>query len=276
MSEIPIQTNQIKQCDFCKRNSLETRVHYSPSAQMYLCGKHYQQFNRFGKLLTKTRRDKNEIKIYDTYAEIIIQDANLNECCRAIIDKEDVEKCMQHRWFKDSCGYIATRICEKQTRKIALHRFILGYCGNDEIDHINRNKLDNRKQNLRIVNHIDNMNNNDHCNIQRRQNRWLVIITRFGYKISKSYYDYEQAESFVKNIREKTKEELIAEGYVKANASRKHKTEHKGITKELSGKYSVRVYIHGRHNIGTYETIEKAIIARDNFIKNFRKAEIAS
>lgn len=40
-----------------------------------------------------------------------------------------------------------------------LHRLVLGYSGNMDIDHINGNGLDNRKSNLRIVSHSKNISN---------------------------------------------------------------------------------------------------------------------
>lgn len=62
-----------------------------------------------------------------------------------IISKADFEKVHTHRWAKGSDGYWFTRINKKNIR---LHRFIL----NEEaecIDHINRNRNDNRRENLR-------------------------------------------------------------------------------------------------------------------------------
>lgn len=40
-----------------------------------------------------------------------------------------------------------------------MHRLILNLLGNQQTDHINGNGLDNRRSNLRICNHADNMKN---------------------------------------------------------------------------------------------------------------------
>lgn len=69
----------------------------------------------------------------------------------ALVDAEDAEKCLKHSWCV-SQGYAIS--CFKG-RKIPMHRFVLGYGPNDyddfHVDHINHNRLDNRKCNLRIV-----------------------------------------------------------------------------------------------------------------------------
>lgn len=68
-----------------------------------------------------------------------------------VVDAEDADRVSEKFWnYKVSKGYI---ICpERQMKRLPLHRFILGIT--DEkimVDHINRNKLDCRKSNLRIV-----------------------------------------------------------------------------------------------------------------------------
>ncbi|KKK80086.1 hypothetical protein LCGC14_2827010 [marine sediment metagenome] len=65
------------------------------------------------------------------------------------INSEDFDRINEHRWWYDkSNGYVHTRINGK---KVYMHRFIIGNNTKQRTDHINRNKLDNRKENLRIV-----------------------------------------------------------------------------------------------------------------------------
>ena len=68
-------------------------------------------------------------------------------------------------------------------RKIFLHRFILNYCGDKDIDHINRNGLDNRKYNLRIINHSDNIRNQSEC----RKGIKRVKSGKYQASITKNY-----------------------------------------------------------------------------------------
>ena len=70
-----------------------------------------------------------------------------------LVDEEDYETCSQHHWSL-SKGYVV-RGTEKggKRRKILLHRQIMGLGFGDvrQVDHINCDKLDNRRSNLRII-----------------------------------------------------------------------------------------------------------------------------
>ncbi len=78
-----------------------------------------------------------------------------------VIDEEDVPKIKDFFWWDNGMGYVLTQ--DKQSReKIQIHRLILGLEKDSPIivDHINRNKHDNRKANLRLVTqHQNSMNN---------------------------------------------------------------------------------------------------------------------
>lgn len=73
------------------------------------------------------------------------------------IDKDDLEKVKSRNWFAAS-DYIGSNITIGGVRKILyLHNFIMnnivfpGRGAKSSIDHINRDGLDNRKENLRLV-----------------------------------------------------------------------------------------------------------------------------
>lgn len=78
-----------------------------------------------------------------------------------IIDEEDVCKIRDYYWWDNGVGYVLTRD-RKTKEKIQIHRFILGLTKDSHItvDHINRNKHDNRKSNLRLVTQHQNAMNN--------------------------------------------------------------------------------------------------------------------
>lgn len=76
------------------------------------------------------------------------------------IDDEDLPFISMFSWFMDKDGYAVTNVSPGtiEQKGIKLHRLIMDF-PNDFIDHINREPLDNRKSNLRIVSHRENHNN---------------------------------------------------------------------------------------------------------------------
>jgi len=64
----------------------------------------------------------------------------------AIVDDADFDWLMQWRWHVSEKGY-AIRYSNR--KRIRMHRFITGVPLGEEVDHKNRNKLDNQRHNLR-------------------------------------------------------------------------------------------------------------------------------
>lgn len=118
------------------------------------CSKHYSQVRKHGHILERTRYDPNEIIEYDDYAEIVLYDKQCKEIARAIIDLDDVDKVKQYKWHLDNDGYASSG-----RNSMKLHKLIMECLDNMTIDHINRNRLDNRKENLRFCTHQQNMMN---------------------------------------------------------------------------------------------------------------------
>lgn len=103
----------------------------------------------------RTIFDKNEIIIYGDHAEIILYKNNV-EIERSVIDIEDVERVSTIKWRLSKERYaIAT---SKDNTCIFLHNFILNRNPNkvETVDHINRCRLDNRKENLGVVSFTEN------------------------------------------------------------------------------------------------------------------------
>lgn len=117
-----------------------------------LCGKHYSQYIRYGKVKLRTKYDLNEIEEFSNHAIIYLYNKDGDIIAETLIDKEDIPKVINNKWCRDKNGYV------KNSKQGYLHRILLGET-NLFIDHINGNKLDNRKRNLRICNNADNLKN---------------------------------------------------------------------------------------------------------------------
>lgn len=70
-----------------------------------------------------------------------------------VVDREDYPYLSQFNWFVDRKGYALRSLPRNggQSLKVRLHRELIGAKKGEIVDHINRDKLDNRKSNLRIV-----------------------------------------------------------------------------------------------------------------------------
>lgn len=84
---------------------------------------------------------------------------------RVIVDDEDFDKVSKWRWSIHRQGYVfrmkyagGGKYNEKH-EIVYLHRFILSSREGQIVDHINRNKLDNRKSNLRYSTKSENCAN---------------------------------------------------------------------------------------------------------------------
>lgn len=90
-------------------------------------------------------------------------------------DLEDYDKIRKYYWKVSSQnGYVTatTSRGEYTTRHILLHRFIMNPPNDMVVDHINRQKTDNRKTNLRICTQKENMQN-----VDRRGKEYYAPIT---------------------------------------------------------------------------------------------------
>jgi len=76
-----------------------------------------------------------------------------------IVDDADYEKVSPYRWHRlgGRRSYYASATIKN--KDVLLHRLILDAKPGEQIDHINGNKLDNRRENLRLCSHSQNMAN---------------------------------------------------------------------------------------------------------------------
>lgn len=105
----------------------------------------------------------------------------------AIVDSDDIEKVNQYKWHVALCGkdYYAKGYITR-TKPIHMSRLIMGLLPGDkrQVDHINHDTLDNRKENLRIVTLQQNCQNRKNVKgyyWNKEKAKWVAQI-RVNYK----------------------------------------------------------------------------------------------
>jgi hypothetical protein len=78
----------------------------------------------------------------------------------ALVDDNDYEALSKYKWYCSTKGYaVRDVIVNGKKRSIRMHRIIGGAMCKQQIDHINHDKLDNRKANLRVCTNQQNQFN---------------------------------------------------------------------------------------------------------------------
>lgn len=81
----------------------------------------------------------------------------------ALVDAKDFEWLSNYRWHLSTVGYCARNRARPERGTVVMHREIMGVGDADwrevEVDHINRDRLDNRRSNLRLVTCGENRQN---------------------------------------------------------------------------------------------------------------------
>ena len=144
------------------------------------------------KILVENNKKRKQENIYEELdANTMIGYASNNNSI-FYFDKEDYCKLQGYCWWLNNRGYMYTTNPDTTTRtNMYMHRYLLDFPSKDyEIDHINRNRLDNRKENLRIVKFENNRRNMSKSfdNISgfigvdwnKRESRWRARIVYEG------------------------------------------------------------------------------------------------
>ena len=118
-----------------------------------------------------------------------------------MVDDDDYEHLVKKKWRLSSKGYVIGyhRIDGKKT-VVAIHRSIMNPPEDMVVDHINGNKLDNRKVNLRICTNQQNICNqirdtskkaSRYKGVHRDKRKWRSKITFRGNILNLGNYDDE-------------------------------------------------------------------------------------
>lgn len=108
-----------------------------------------------------------------------------NQTFQCLMDYEDIQHFSKWNWYY-RCGYVGRRRTKKDApggQWVHLHREILSRVGiiipkRMCVDHINRNRMDNRKENLRVVTRSENGKNTSTEEKQRKKEIYKKAVAK--------------------------------------------------------------------------------------------------
>lgn len=113
----------------------------------------------------------------------------------ALVDDEDYEYLMQNSWCYQNPGYAARR--RNKTIQL-MHRIIMKAKKGEQVDHIDGNRLNNQRDNLRLVNNSQNSMNRSlqgnntsgykGVSWSKEKRKWHSYITKNGKRTHIGYY----------------------------------------------------------------------------------------
>jgi CRISPR/Cas system CMR subunit Cmr6 (Cas7 group RAMP superfamily) len=199
---------------------------------------------------------------------------------------EDFEELSKYSWAWNVAGYVVTTT-RKDGRKqnFFMSRLIMNPSDEKVVDHINGDKTNNTRENLRIVSRQQNSQNRKKCKsasisyfgVYKNRKRFSVKFTVGGEQIRLGTFNtMEEAakvyDAYITQNREtldlchplnfpECEHEYLKMEKIILPGPRKNKTGYRGIVAQLkSGKYQANV---GNRYIGIFKTAEEAARAHD-------------
>lgn len=173
-----------------------------------LCNKEYPFRNTDYEGLLR-RLDKSRYIIMKGMNPVVKEIPLKNRCgavvAMALIDEEDYELVSPYSWYLHTAGYAMAHPKGKDRITVLMHRLIMG-SDVKLVDHINRNRLDNRRENLRPASPqmnaanrgISKRNKSGYKGVSKCKNRWRSRIMINGKEINLGFYatPEEAAEAY--------------------------------------------------------------------------------
>nr|DAU02775.1 MAG TPA: homing endonuclease [Caudoviricetes sp.] len=176
-----------------------------------------------------------------------------NSTLKIIVDDEDYNFLNRHKWYISDQGYAITQL--RGSKHIRMHHLVAGKCSNKKlvVDHLNRNRLDNRYNNLRWTTQANNAQNRTSIGYCWDDNRKKYVVR---YK-DKFYGRYDTAKEAERAYQ------LAKSGVGYQCRNRKYGVLPRHISKQ-QGKYSVSVQVNNRRSrkVG-FNTLKEALTWRN-------------
>lgn len=143
-------------CNQCGKeipNTNTFHINYE-GVSMIVCGKHYSQYLRFHKFLDDSKRsmfDANEFEIIDEGVWIYCFNRKNEPSGKFLIDRCDLDEVIKKKW-----RFWKGQYCTGNFQPIQIHQFLLHPNNDQVVDHINGNRADNRRCNLRVTTQAKN------------------------------------------------------------------------------------------------------------------------
>ena len=130
-----------------------------------------------------------------------------------LIDTNQLDKVLECNWYVDNKGYVRT--ASRKYNRIYLHRFLLNT--NNQVDHINRIKTDNRLCNIRLCTSQENNLNRVYKNTKSGVTGVQMVVKngrvkyrpRVGFNGKRLSFGYYDSLEEAKRVREEKVAELF-------------------------------------------------------------------
>lgn len=144
------------------------------------------------------RLDNNKnIELFDNYGVLCIENTNV------YFDIDDLSIIKSRNWHIDKDGYLVhSYFYFGQIRFVRFHRLIMNVERMQIVDHINRNRADNRKSNLRVCERTENDRNRGlyatntsgitGIHYDKKRSKWVASITYNCKRLFIGRFDYKE------------------------------------------------------------------------------------
>lgn len=191
-------------CEQCKKKVYKkpSKIYEYTFCSIECMGKWRKNNPEYKKTLVGRNTKKRNLNKYIVEGEITkIITKNRTEI---IIDTDDITKVNKYTWRVNKNGYAITEFRKdiNKTKRIQIHRLINNTPNGLSTDHINRNRLDNRKCNLRSCTSSQNAMNVEKyrgktskakgVDYVAKDKSWRARISKNGVRITLGYFKNEE------------------------------------------------------------------------------------